>query len=139
MRHIKESDWKYLGKIKDIIINRHCDAILEALELFIKNIEGAEHQTYLQIYSLVERKDKEIAITYNDLKRSNAIEKICHMRRHLAMTDEEFSKFSDEKKRYRKSHHRSLEIKDIFANKTLHTENLNLSALQHESAKYNTH
>lgn len=98
MRHIKESDWKYLRKIKDKILNRHCDAILEVLELIIKNREDEEHKSYLQIYSLVKMKDKEIAITYNDLKRSNAIEKICHMRRHLAMTDDEFSKLSEETK-----------------------------------------
>ncbi|MCP3930199.1 MAG: hypothetical protein GY705_13990 [Bacteroidetes bacterium] len=98
MRHIKESDWKYLRKIKDKILNRHCDAILEVLDLIIQNREGEEHKSYLQIYSLIEKKDKEIASTYNDLKRSNAIEKICHMRRHLAMTDEEFSKLSEETK-----------------------------------------
>ncbi len=98
MRPITESDWKYLRKIKDKILNRHCDAILEVLDLILKNREGEEHKSYLQIYSLINNKDKEIAITYNDLKRSNAIEKICHMRRHLAMTDEEFSKFSEETK-----------------------------------------
>lgn len=96
MRHIKESDWKYLRKIKDEILNRHCDAILEAVDLIIQNRKGAEHKSYIQIYSLINKKDDEIAITYNDLKRSNAIEKICNMRRHLAMTDDEFSKFSEE-------------------------------------------
>lgn len=96
MRHLKESDWKYLRKIKDEILNRHCDAILETVELIIQNRKGAEHKSYIQIYSLINKKDDEIAITYNDLKRSNAIEKICHMRRNLAMTDDEFSKFSEE-------------------------------------------
>jgi len=96
MRHIKESDWKYLRKIKGEILNRHCDAILEAVDLISQNRKGAEHKSYIQIYSLINKKDDEIAITYNDLKRSNAIEKICHMRRNLAMTDDEFSKFSED-------------------------------------------
>lgn len=98
MRHIKESDWKYLRKIQGKIVNRHCDAILEVIDLIIQNREGEEHKSFLQIHSLIEKKDKEIAFTYNDLKRSNAIEKICQMRRHLAMTDEEFSALSDETK-----------------------------------------
>jgi len=96
IRHIKESDWKYLRNIKDKILNRHCDAILEVVDLILQNRKGAEHQSYIQIYRLLDEKDNEIAITYNDLKRSNAIEKICHMRRNLAMTDDEFSKFSEE-------------------------------------------
>mgnify|MGYP001820344647 CR=1 FL=1 len=98
MRHIKESDWKYLRKIQEKILNRHCNAILEVLDLIIQNREGEEHKSYIDIYRLINDKDKEIAVTYNDLKRSNAIEKICHMRRHLAMADEEFSKFSKETK-----------------------------------------
>ena len=96
MRHIKESDWKYLRKIRDGILNRHCDAILEVVDLIIQNRAGAEHNSYLQIYSLIRDKDKEIGYTYNDLRRSNAVEKICYMRKYLAMTDEEFSKFSEE-------------------------------------------
>ncbi len=98
MRHIKESDWKYLRSIKDQVLNRHCDGILEVIDLILQNRKSEEHKSYIQIYNLINRKDNEIAITYNDLKRSNAIEKICHMRRHFAMTDEEFSKFSDETK-----------------------------------------
>lgn len=98
MRHIKESDWKYLRSIKDQVLNRHCDGILEVIDLILQNRKSEEHKSYIQIYNLINRKDDEIAITHNDLKRSNAIEKICHMRRHFAMTDEEFSKFSDETK-----------------------------------------
>lgn len=98
MRPIKESDWKYLRSIKDLILNRHCEGILKVIDLILQNRKGEEHKSYIQIYSLAKRKDKEIATTYNDLKRSNALEKICHMRRHFAMTDEEFSKFSDETK-----------------------------------------
>ena len=109
MRHIKESDWKYLRKIKDEILNRHCDAILEVIDLIIENRKGEEHKSYIQIYRLLENKDKEIAVTYNDLKRSNAIEKIYLMRKHLAMTDEEFSKFSVETKDL-VDHLQSLEI-----------------------------
>lgn len=96
MRHINESDWKYLRKIKDAILNRHCNAILEVVDLINKNRKDEEHKSYIQIYRLLEEKDKEIADTYSDIKRSNAIEKIYLMRRHLAMTDKEFSKFSEE-------------------------------------------
>ena len=98
MRNIKESDWKYFRRIKDAILNRHCNAILEVVDLINKNRKSEEHKSYLQIYRLLEEKDKEIADTYNDIKRSNAIEKIYLMRRHLAMTNEEFSKFSEETK-----------------------------------------
>ena len=98
MRQIKESDWKYLRSIQHEILNRHCDAILEVIDLILKNRKGEEHKSFIRICSLLNDKDDEIAVTYNDLKRSNALEKICHMRRNLAMTDEEFSKFSEETK-----------------------------------------
>lgn len=96
MTHINEKDWKYLRKIQGDILNRHCDAILEYFEMIVQNRIGAEHESYLQISSAIKRKDKELATTYNDIKRSNAVLKICEMRRHLAMTDEEFERFTQE-------------------------------------------
>lgn len=98
MTHIKETDWKYLRKIQSDIVNRHCEAILEYFEMIIQNRHGEEHKSYLQISIAVKKKDKELAITYNDINRSNALLKICEMRRHLAMTDEEFERFSQETK-----------------------------------------
>ena len=98
MRRIKESDWKYLRSIQHDILNRHCDAILESVDQIIQNRKGEEHNSYIQIYNLIKDKDMEIAAAYNDIKRSNAIAKIVHMRHYHAMTDEEFSKFSDETK-----------------------------------------
>lgn len=98
MDHIKESDWKYLRKIKDEILRRHCGAILEYIEMIVQNRHGEEYMSYLQVSRAIRDKDIEISNTHDDLKRSNAIMKICEMRRHLAMTDEEFMKLSEETK-----------------------------------------
>lgn len=60
-------------------------------------IHKIANESYFQISSAI-KKNKELANTYNDLKRSNAVLKICEMRRHLAMTYEEFEIFSQETK-----------------------------------------
>jgi len=94
--NIQESDWKTLRKIKDRLLNEYCDNILEAVESTTKNRKGKEHETYLDVWNILEEKDDEIAYMFNDLKRSNAIMKIFHMVQFGAMTLNELEQFSHE-------------------------------------------
>jgi hypothetical protein len=55
------------------------------------------HERYLQLYRLVEGKDKELGQLFdNMLRRSVAIEHICALRAHSLITDEEFGQFSSD-------------------------------------------
>jgi len=98
MNKIQESDWKVLRKNKDKLLNEYCDSILKEVETAAKNRKGKEHKTYLEVWELLEEKDKEISHMFNNIKRSNAIMKIFHMAQFGAMSLSELEQFSSETK-----------------------------------------
>jgi hypothetical protein len=69
MREIKESDWKILRQLHSQALERFCKQIL--LEIERINCDSAKtfHRKYLDIYGVLQRRDKEIAQTFNGLRR----------------------------------------------------------------------
>lgn len=50
-RHIKESDWKYLSRLKPVLLERACARINKEVELMLKNVKDREqHLLYLEMY-----------------------------------------------------------------------------------------
>ncbi len=95
-RGIAESDWKILRELHPIALDRFCHRILEEIESVVGDSSRSHHQRYLAIYQLVERRDREIADAFNDMRRSRAVMRICHLRKLGLLSDEEFARFSDE-------------------------------------------
>ena len=96
MREIKESDWKVLRQLKPQALERLCQEIL--LEIAQINDDTAKtfHERYLSIYKILQRRDQEIADTFNDLRRSTAYYKLAAMKSRGLLTEDEFTRFSDE-------------------------------------------
>ena len=96
MREIKESDWKLLRQLHTEALERFCKQIL--LEVARINADRAKsfHQKYLEIYAVLHRRDREIAQTFNDLRRSRALMMIASMKGHGLLTEDELSRFSQE-------------------------------------------
>jgi hypothetical protein len=96
MREIKESDWKLLRHLHTEALERFCKQIL--LEVARINADRAKsfHQKYLEIYAVLHRRDREIAQTFNDLRRSRALMMIASMKGHGLLTEDELSRFSQE-------------------------------------------
>ncbi len=57
------------------------------------------HERYLSIFKLIQDRDKQIALAFDGLSRSNALFKLTEMRRENLLTDQEFAEFSDETQR----------------------------------------
>ncbi|MCK5148427.1 hypothetical protein KAR48_16845 [bacterium] len=96
MRDIPESDWKKLRSMKDNALNFSCERILEKIEGVIKERNGKEHEVYLQLWRLLKKEDREIAIMFDDLKRSNSLHKLAAWRRNGIISGDSFAEFSDE-------------------------------------------
>ena len=96
MREIKESDWKILRQLHTVALERFCERILLEIEQIHSDTTKSFHQKYLQIYAALRRRDKEIALTFNDLRRSTALHQLTAMRARDLLTEEEFSRFSQE-------------------------------------------
>jgi hypothetical protein len=93
---IRESDWKILRGLKQVALERFCERTLgEIAAVAIATSRGA-HERYLEVFKLIDRRDEEIAVAFNDLRRSNAILKLAAMRSRGLVTDEEFGRFSEE-------------------------------------------
>lgn len=98
-RDIKESDWKHLRNLKQILLERACSGINQEAQLVLNNVNGlSQYEVYISLYKHIEKKDKIIADCFNDHKRSKAIEIILNLLRHKLITDEEIQVFSDETK-----------------------------------------
>jgi hypothetical protein len=95
-RDIAESDWKILRELHPIALDRFCRRILEEIESVVADSGRSHHQRYVAIYQHVERRDREIADAFNDMRRSRAVMRICHLRNLGLLSDEEFARFGDE-------------------------------------------
>lgn len=98
-KEIKESDWKYLKKLKPILLERTCAKINREAELKLKNKENREqYQVFIALYEHYRKKDDLIADCFDDYRRSTALYKILHLLYNGIMTDAEFEGFSTEMK-----------------------------------------
>ena len=96
LREIKESDWKLLRQLHSVALERYCERVVsEIAQVSGDNAKGF-HQRYLEIFTIVERRDKEIAQTFDDLRRSTALVRIAALHALGLLTSDEFSRFSDE-------------------------------------------
>ena len=96
MREIKESDWKILRRLHTVALERFCGQILLEIERIQGNSTMTFHQKYLKIYDVIRGRDKDIAQTFNGLRRSTAITQLSAMKLRDLLTESEFSQFSEE-------------------------------------------
>ena len=92
---IKESDWKVLRRVHPLAVERFCERVLGEVERLARDSAQSLHERYLQIYKLMEQRDREMARLFNDPKRSRALTMMVHMRAEGLMTDEEFAELTD--------------------------------------------
>ncbi len=96
MREIKESDWKILLQLHSDALERFCKQILLEIEFIHSQSTKSFHQKYLDIYATLQRRDKEIAQTFNNLRRSTALIQLVEMKARGLLIEDEFSRFSQE-------------------------------------------
>jgi len=96
MREIRESDWKLLRQLHSVALERFCEQILSEVERINSDRAKSFHRKYLDIYEVLHRRDKEVAQTFNDLRRSTAFIHIASMKGRGLLTEDEFLRFSQE-------------------------------------------
>jgi hypothetical protein len=96
MSEILEKDWKKIRAIKDEKLNAVCADILGEINQEIKNKEENNHKAYLNIWDIVNTRDKDIVDMFNDLRRSNAVYKLALWYKKGYVTEKELNEFSKE-------------------------------------------
>lgn len=95
-RTIAEADWKVLRRLHPLALERFCERVLAEIEQVMKNRMQSAHQRYVDIFRIVERRDRDIARLFNDPKRSHALTMLTGIRSEGLLTDDEFSALSPE-------------------------------------------
>lgn len=96
MRQIIESDWQALKPLHAVALERFCEFILAEVTEITNDDDKTAHRKYLEVFDIVQRRDKEIALMFNDLRRSRALMQLAAIRKRGLLTDDEFAQFSEE-------------------------------------------
>ena len=96
MDGIDEKDWKLMRSMKERLLDHACSRILTKIEQLIQNGSDSAHDTYLQVWKTLKSEDKDIAIMFDDLKRSNAILKLAIWKKYGIISDKEMKSFTED-------------------------------------------
>ena len=95
-RRIAESDWKHFRALHPVALERFCERVLGEIEKISADGGKSFHQRYLDTFKLIERRDRQMAQSFDDPRRSNAFLQIASLRKQGLLTDKEFSGFGAE-------------------------------------------
>lgn len=77
-------------------LERFCERVLAGIEGVVHNGAHSAHQRYLDIFKIVERRDREMARIFNDPKRTNGLVILARIRSSGLLTEDEFATLSPE-------------------------------------------
>ena len=95
-RRISEADWKRLGRLKPIALDRFCQRVLAEVARVAADSARGSHDRYLEVFRLVQERDTELASAFDDLRRSTALFRLARMRALGVVTDQELGEFDAE-------------------------------------------
>jgi hypothetical protein len=94
MGGIPESDWKIFRELRPVWLERYCKRTNEELASCLSDERLSAHKRYLNAYSLITRKDRELGQAFDDFRRSTAVIQIRIIRILGVVTDNELARFS---------------------------------------------
>ena len=95
-REISEADWKQFRQLHQIALERFCERVLSEVGRLVSDTGKNPHEQYGAVFKLLQRRDKELAEAFDDLRRSTAWRQLAILRSRGLLTEEEFSRFSPE-------------------------------------------
>ena len=100
MSDFPERDWKLLRELKPVTLERLCEQILRRATDIATKPGGTNHQRYIKMWELIQEQNQEIALAFDDHRRSTAFLKILQIHRRGLFTEEEFARFSEETRKH---------------------------------------
>jgi hypothetical protein len=95
-REISESDWKLFRQLQPLALERFCERALADVGRLASETGKSAHERYLAVFRLMERRDEELADSFNNPRRSTALRQLACLKGLELLTDEEFARFSPE-------------------------------------------
>ena len=88
--------WKVFRELRQVALERLCDKILTEAKAEIERPGKSSHEKYLTLYKLIEKRDNDVARSFNDFRRSTALAQIGIIHSMGLFTGEELRRFSSE-------------------------------------------
>jgi hypothetical protein len=92
----READWKVFRQLREIALQRFCQRVLDDVEAIACDARKSCHERYLAIYRLMQDRDRELAVAFNNPRRSTAWIQFGAIHRHRLLTDEELGRLRPE-------------------------------------------
>ena len=73
MNRIPESDWKEFRKLREVARERLCERILAEVCDLAAAPRKSYHERYLAVFQAIQERDKDIALVFDDARRSTAV------------------------------------------------------------------
>jgi len=96
MSSVPEKDWKLFRKLQVELTAKACELVFRQVENIANDRVGEEHQSYLNLYHLIESEDAKIAEMFNNPTRNNVLLKIVALKRFGVLSSEQLQMFSAE-------------------------------------------
>lgn len=70
MGNMAEHDWQVLRKIAHTALERYCRKTLDLVDEVLRSTHASDHGKYLDLYGLLQKRDKAMADAFSDIRRS---------------------------------------------------------------------
>ena len=98
-RDIPERDWKAFREIHPVARARFCERVLSEITSASSAPGQDAHERYLKVFELLRDKDKELAMLFDNPRRSRALGQLSMIASAGLLTDEELSRFAPENRK----------------------------------------
>lgn len=95
MTNIPESDWKYLSKIKDELIDTLCKRINDEASRIANDPAFSQHEKFLRLFRHVVDSNEIVANCFDDWRRSNIVLKMLCIQRERLLTRKQILQLSE--------------------------------------------
>jgi hypothetical protein len=91
---ISETDWRLFRQLRSVALERFCQRVLDEIARLSSDPGKNSRERYLAVFKLIQRRDRELADTFDDLRRSTALHQLAFIQSHELLSEEEFGRFS---------------------------------------------
>jgi hypothetical protein len=90
-----ESDWKTFRELQRVALERFCKRTLQEVGGILGDASRTHHERYLRVFRLLRDRDDELALAFNDPRRSHMIRQLTSIHAIGLLEPAEFERFSE--------------------------------------------
>jgi hypothetical protein len=91
-----ERDWKVFRELRKVALERFCERVLAGVEAFRLDRQRTHHERYLALFRWLGERNQEMALAFDDPKRSQMLNQLIAIRGLDLLESEEFERFTSE-------------------------------------------